>query len=261
MSAVQRFKVRYRSPSFRALRDAGPPTSWLAVSAVCCFIPIAVLYIAGVDNVAALLAVPFLVFAIVARLDRDGWRIRMALAEIAYQQRRRWRWGTLPVEPMTAGAWLSAYPDAPPEVRASVMTTAGRDAEARAVLQASNAEPPADAVRFARMRILFAAEDAGDHSIADAVAALDRAPGFGALPPEERRYQRLTLAWSMAWLRIRSSEPWRHELATVLRPLAPFRAPRRYRLLHILQQYALAIAYLVALATTWLLAALGDALA
>jgi hypothetical protein len=251
VNAVQRFKVRYRSPSFRALRDAGPPTSWLVVSAALCLLPIALLYIAGVDNIVALLAVPFLVFALVGWLDRPGWRIRMALSEVASQQRRRWTWGTLPVDPASAETWLAANPDAPPEVRASVMTTAGRTADARALLEASIPDAPADAVRFARLRILFAAEDAGDHSIADALARLDSTPGFDDLPPDERRYQRLSLAWSMAWLRIRSGDPWRHELATVLRPFAPFRAPGRYRLFHLLQQYALAIAYLVALAATW----------
>jgi hypothetical protein len=256
VSAVRRFKIRYRSPSFRALRDAGPPTSWLVAGAVLCFVPIGLLYVAGADNAAALLTVPFLVFALVARLDRDGWRIRMALSEVAYQQRRRWRWGRLPVDPAAADEWLAAHPDAPPEVRVSVMTTAGREVDARALLQASIAAAPLEAVPFARMRILFAAEDAGRHSIADALAGLESTPGFEELAAEERRYQGLTLAWSMAWLRIRSDEPWRRELATALRPFAPFRAPGRYRLFHILQQYALAIAYLAALAIMWTIDAL-----
>jgi hypothetical protein len=259
VSAVQRFKVRYRSPSFRALRDAGPPTSWLVIGAVLCAIPIAVLYLAGVRNVASLLVVPFFVFALIGWLDRDGWRIRMALSEVAWQQRRRWRWGTLPVDPTTAETWLVAHPDAPPEVRASVMMTAGRTADARALLEASATEAPADAVRFARLRILFAAEDAGDHSIQDALARLEATPGFDELPTDERRYQRLTLAWSMAWLRIRSREAWRRDLAAAFRPMAPFRAPWRYRLFHRLQQYALAIAYIAALGITWLLASLTGA--
>ena len=256
MSAVQRLKVRYRSPSFRALRDAGPPTSWLVIGAVLCAIPIALLYLAGVKNVASLLVVPFFVFALIAWLDRDGWRIRMALSEVAWQQRRRWRWGTLPVDPSTAETWLGSHPDAPPEVRASVMITAGRNADARALLKASGPEAPADAIRFARLRILFAAEDAEDHSIQDALDRLEATPGFDDLQADERRYQRLTLAWSMAWLRIRCREPWRADLATAFRPMAPFRAPGRYRLFHRLQQYALAIAYIVALAVTWLLASL-----
>jgi len=259
LSAVQRFKVRYRSPSFRALRDAGPPTSWLVIGAVLCAIPIGLLYLAGVENVASLLVVPFFVFALIGWLDRDGWRIRMALSEVAWQQRRRWQWGTLPVDPATAETWLASYPDGPPEVRASVMMTAGRSADARLLLDASAPEAPADAVRFARLRILFAAEDAGDHSIQNALERLEATPGFDDLPADERRYQRLTLAWSIAWLRIRSREPWRHDLAAAFRPMAPFRAPRRYRLFHRLQQYALAIAYIVALGVTWLLASLAGA--
>ena len=253
MSAVQRLKVRYRSPSFRAIRNAGPPTSWLVIGGVLSVIPIGLLYVAGVRHIERVLAVPFLVFMLVAWLDRDGWRIRMALAEVASEQRRRWRWGTLPVDPTTAEAWLETHRDAPPEVRASVMTTAGRGAEARALLEAAKSADGADAIRFARLRILFAAEDAGDHSIADALGRLEASPGFLDLPADERRYQRLSLAWSIAWLRIRSREPWRRELATALRALAPFRAPRRYRLFHVLQQYALAIAYLGALAITWLM--------
>jgi hypothetical protein len=259
LSAVQRFKVRYRSPSFRALRDAGPPTSWLVIGAVLCAIPIALLYLAGVNNVASLLVVPFFVFVLIGWLDRDGWRIRMALSEVAWQQRRRWQWGTLPVDPATAETWLASYPDAPPEVRASVMMTAGRNADARVLLGGSEPEASADAIRFARLRILFAAEDTEDHSIPNALERLEATPGFDDLPADERRYQRLTLAWSIAWLRIRSREPWRHDLAAAFRPMAPFRAPRRYRLFHRLQQYALAIAYIVALGVTWLLASLTGA--
>ena len=259
MSAVQRFKVRYRSPSFRALRDAGPPTSWLVIGAVLCAIPIALLYLAGVNNVASLLVVPFFVFVLIGWLDRDGWRIRMALSEVAWQQRRRWQWGTLPVDPATAETWLASYPDAPPEVRGSVMMTAGRNADARVLLGGSEPEASADAIRFARLRILFAAEDTEDHSIPNALERLEATPGFDDLPADERRYQRLTLAWSIAWLRIRSREPWRHDLAAAFRPMAPFRAPRRYRLFHRLQQYALAIAYIVALGVTWLLASLAGA--
>jgi hypothetical protein len=250
VDAVRRFRARYRSPSFRALRDAGPPTTWLVASAVLCLVPIVLLAIAGVD-VVPLLAVPFLVFALVGWLDRTGWRIRMALSEVAAQQRRRWTWGTLPVDPETANTWLATHPEAPPEVRASVMTTAGRDADARALLDAAIPGAAGDAVRFARLRILFGAQDAGDHSIADALARLEATPGFGDLPADDRRYQRLSLAWSMAWLRIRSGDPWRHELATVLPPFAPFRVPGRYRLFHLIQQYALAIAYALALAITW----------
>jgi hypothetical protein len=248
VEAVRRWDARRRSPSARAVRNAGPPTRWLVIASVLSLIPVVLLFAAGVDNVAALFAMPFLAFVIVGRLDRDGWRLRLAMAELAIRQRARWTWGTLPVDPVSAESWLAAHPDAPPDARASVLATAGRYDDARALLAAAKAEAPVDVVRLARLRVAFAAEDAGDPSIADALETLDRVPELGDLPPDERRYQRLSLAWSIAWLRIRSGAAWRDELAAVVRAFAPFRVPMRVRLFLLIQQYALAISYGLALA-------------
>jgi hypothetical protein len=235
------------------MRNAGPPTRWLAIAAVLSAIPIVLLYLVGVDDVTPLLALPFLAFALVGRLDRDGWRIRLAMAELALRQRAHWTWGKLPVDPISAESWLAVHPDAPPEARASVMATAGRYADARALVAAAKAETPVGAVRLARLRTAFAAEDAGDHSIANALEILDRTPELRELPPAEQRYQRLSLAWSMAWLRIRSGDAWRAELAAAIRAFAPFRVPMRVRLFLVIQQYALAIAYVVAVAVVLLI--------
>jgi hypothetical protein len=248
VEAVRRWNARRRSPSARALRDAGPPIRWLLIAAVLSAIPIVLLYAAGVDDIAPLLALPFLAFALVGWLDRDGWRTRLAMAELAIRQRAQWTWGKLPVDPASAESWLAANPDAPPEARASVMATAGRYEDARALVADGRAEAPVGVVRLARLRIAFAAEDAGDQSIAHALEILDRTPELGDLPPDERRYQRLSLAWSMAWLRVRSGEPWRDELAAAIRALAPFRVPMRVRLFLVIQHYALAITYALALA-------------
>src|SRR5262245_23780639 len=122
MDAVRRWNVRRRSPSFRALRNAGPPTSWLVVAGILSLAAITLLFIAGIDDIALLLVLPFLAFVLASWLDRDGWRIRMALAEVAMQQRARWRWGSLPVDAYSAERWLSEHLEAPPEVRASVLT-------------------------------------------------------------------------------------------------------------------------------------------
>jgi hypothetical protein len=248
VEAVRRWNARRRSPSARAVRDAGPPTWWLVVAAVLSLIPVVLLFTAGVDNIAALLAMPFLAFVIVGRLDRNGWRLRLAMAELAVRQRARWTWGTLPIDPKSAESWLAAHPDAPPDARSSVLATAGRDDDARAVLAAAKAEAPIDVVRLARLRIAFAAEGAGGSSIADALDMLDRVPELSDLSADERRYQRLSLAWSIAWLRIRSGEAWRDELAAAVRAFAPFRVPMRVRLFLVIQQYALAISYGLALA-------------
>jgi hypothetical protein len=248
VEAVRRWYARRRSPSIRALREAGPPTWWLVAAALLSLIPVVWLFAAGVNNLLVFFAMPFLAFVVVGALDRDGWRDRMAMAEVAIRQRERWTWGTLPIDPIEAEAWLTAHPEAPPEVRATVMATAGRHGEARTLLAAATADSPLGAVRIARLRILFAAENAGDHSIDDALEALDRTPELAELPADERRYQRLSLAWSIAWLRIRARERWRIELGAVVREFAPFQVPLRYRLFHAVQHYALAISYVLALA-------------
>jgi hypothetical protein len=243
----------------RALREAGPPIRWIVGAIPLALAVVIVLYVAGVENRAALLAVPFVAFVLVCLIDRDGWRIRMAMAEVAGRQRERWRWGTLPIDPLSAETWLTAHADAPPAARASVMATVGRHEEALDLVRSASAETPQDAVNLARLRILFAAEGRGDHSVQDALAALDDALELADVPADERRSQRLALAWSLAWLRIRAGEPWRTDFANAIRDLGPFQVTRRFQVFHAIQQHALPIAYLGALVIVWALG-LGDAL-
>ena len=243
----------------RALREAGPPVRWIIAAIPLAVAVVIVLYVAGVENRAVLLAIPLVAFVVVCLIDRDGWRIRMAMAEVAGRQRERWQWGTLPIDGMSAETWLTAHPDAPPTARASVMATVGRHEEALDLVRSASAETPQDAVNLARLRILFAAEARGDHSVQNALAALDGAPELGGIPSDERRSQRLALAWSLAWLRIRAGEPWRTEFANAIRDLGPFQVTRRFQVFHAIQQYALPIAYVLALLIVWALG-LGDAL-
>jgi hypothetical protein len=243
----------------RALREAGPPIRWIVAAIPLALAVVIVLYVAGVENRAVLVAIPFVAFVLVCLIDRDGWRIRMAMAEVAGRQRERWQWGALPIDALSADAWLAAYPDAPPAARASVMAMVGRHAEALDLVTSASAETPQDTVNLARLRILFAAESDGDHSIGDALATLDAAPEMADAPRDERRSQRLALAWSIAWLRIRAGEPWRTEFAGSIRNLGPFRVTRRFQVFHLVQHYALPIAYVLALLIVWALG-LGDAL-
>jgi hypothetical protein len=259
VEAVRRFNSRRRSPSIRALRDAGPPLRWPIAAGVGSLLLVIVLFIAGVRDSRALLAVPFLVFVAACAADRRGWRVRMATAEVAAEQRARWE-GALPIDPLAADAWLAAHADAPPEVRATVLATAGRPDEARALLERASPRTPLDTIRLERLRLLFSAEAAEDHSIEDALTRLDRVPVLADVPADEQRYQHLSLAWSIAWLRIRAGEPWRDDLAKAVRPFAPFRVPLRFRLVHVIQQYALPIAYVGALLIVWGLGLLDDLL-
>lgn len=219
------------------------------------------LFMAGLRDGRVLVAVPFFVFVAACAADRRGWLIRMATAEVAVRQRERWQWGALPIDPLAADAWLASHTEAPPEVRTTVLATAGRHEEARAVLATASPETSLDRVRIERLRILFAAEAADDHSIADALARLDQIPALADVPADERRYQRLSLAWSIAWLRIRAGEHWRDDLAAAVRPLAPFRVPLRYRIFHGIQQYALPIAYAGALFIVWAIGLLDTVIA
>src|SRR5262245_35832000 len=251
MEAVRRWNSRRRSPSVRALRDAGPPFRWLVVGGVVAILAVVALFLVGIRDTRQLLIVPFAVFVAVCAADRRGWLVRMATAELALRQRERWTWGRLPIEPIAAEAWLSSHADAPADVRATVMTMAGRVGDARVLLDEAAPADPLEAVRLARLRILFAAQAAGDHSIVDPLATLERAPEFDAVPAAEQRYQRLSLAWSIAWLRIKDREPWRDDYGEAIRPLAPFHVPLRYQIFHVVQQYALPIAYVGALLIVW----------
>ena len=243
----------------RALREAGPPVRWIIAAIPAALVAVFVLYVAGVRNQAVLLAIPFVAFVLVGLIDQDGWRIRMAMAEVAGRQRERWQWGRIPIDAISADAWLAAHADAPPAARASMLGTLGRHEEAFELVRSASAETPQDALNLARMRILFASAGRGDRSVEQALAALDAAPEAAAAPPDERRYQRLSLAWSITWLKIRAGEPWRTEFADAIRDLGPFQVTRRYRVFHAIQQFALPIAYIGALLIVWGLG-LGDAL-
>jgi hypothetical protein len=243
---LRRFDARYRSPSFKALRLAGPPVRWLVAAGVAGLAAVIGLWFAGMREPAILIAVPALAFTVACLLDRDGWRIRMATGELAALQRSRWTRGRLPADPASAADWLAANPDAPALDRAAVLVTAGRFAEARALVDATSGATPEEIVRLARMRLTVAAA-AGDTTLDPAaIEAFNRLPELAAVAEPERRYQRLSLAWSIAWLEIRADRPWRRAFTDALRPLGPFRPPARYVAFHAIQHCAFPIAYLLA---------------
>jgi hypothetical protein len=237
----------------RALREAGPPIRWIVAAISLALAAVIILYVAGFENRAVLLAIPFVAFLMVGLLDRDGWRIRMAMAEVATRQREHWRTGTLPIDPPSAEAWLSEHPDARPVERASVLVTVGRREDAIALLDAAVGETPTETVGIARLRLTLDPtidERASERMVLE---RLERLPAFAALPANEQRYQRLAASWSIAWLRIKRGAPWRGAFAAAIRNLGPFHVPRRYRAFHAIQQFALPIAYVLALLIVWVL--------
>jgi hypothetical protein len=157
----------------------------------------------------------------------------------------------LPVDGRTAEEWLRANPDAPILDRAATLVTAGHAREARGLIAGAVGATPEEAVRLARMRLTIAAsldETALDRRVNE---AFEQLPELAALSDAERRYHRLSLAWSAAWIDIHAGRPWRPALAARLRDLGPFRPPFRYAAWHAVAQFALPMTYLL----VWLIVA------
>jgi len=102
--------IRRRLPAAaprRLMRDAGPPTLW-DVGAMLAGLPFLVLAIASSGATRLLAVVVWLVvLAIPAILDRVGWRIRIGMAWLAAEQRRRLGPVRLPRTPAGADRWLN----------------------------------------------------------------------------------------------------------------------------------------------------------
>ena len=241
---------RINAPGQRAMRGAGPPPIPTAVAIVGGVALAGVIWLVRYEDGPPWLAfglIPGTLTAALAVADRDGWRIRAAIATVGLEQVRRWGGaGSMPRTVAAAERWLAdpARADEPPLRRVSVMTVAGRWDAARAALM--GIEPRDDIERASRMRLLAVIDGraAGRIDEAPVRAELDALD----LPPAERRYQRLSLAWSQAWLDIVARRPWRRPFADAIRGLGPFALPARVRLIIAIQQLAAPIACVLAVA-------------
>jgi hypothetical protein len=192
-----------------------------------------------------------LLTGVVAIADRDGWRVREALAFLGLNQRARWRHGSMPEDAEEARAWLNdpANVDATDLERASILIGANRWEDAgQLVAQASGAEEM-EAAALVRMRLTIAAREAGridQTSLRTAVANL---------PESEARYKLLAAAWSQAWLDIQAGRPWRSDLARSVQERGRFQIPTSARVLIAIEQLAAPIAcvaaLLIAVALSW----------
>jgi hypothetical protein len=193
--------------------------------------------------IAAGLLVPRLVPGIA---DRDGWRVRAAMAYVAIEQRRQWRHGRPPITPAAANAWLDgeAGQAATALERAGVMVTAGRRAEALAALDGAAVASDLDRVRQLRLRSTIGAMAGTGEIDLDQVRE-----AAAALPMEQRRYQVVSAAWSQAWLDVNAGRPWRDRFAAVAHEFAPYPLPRPIWAFGVaLQQLVLPISIVLALA-------------
>ena len=222
------------APTRQLIREAGPPNSWQGAAVVGALVVGAMVASLPGAGVVVPAAIALAIATIPAIVDIDGWRIRLAMAWLAAEQRRRISPG-MPRTPAAADRWLAANPDAPPLVHAFVLMLAGRPSEAR---------PPAESApmttaeeRASRARTLYAI-DALTTGTADPGAAL---LAIDELPMNGRPYHRLSLAWSLAWVERANDRPWRGRFAAASRGIGWSEIPRTWLVLLAAQQLLLPI--------------------
>jgi len=229
------------------IADAGPPRPWIVGAfAVAAVLGIVFTYQRVSPPIIAVLVV--LIVTIPAILDTDGWRIRLGMAWLAREQRRRMP--DLPRTPRAADCWLAQHTTTDsPLLRASVLMTAGRNADARQTLEAAPRETAEERARIARMLAALDGLETGTLDPGPALAAIDE------LPPALHRYYRLSLAWSVAWVESTQRRPWRRAFAQASRGIRPSEIPTRILVglsaYELLATLVVALVVLIALALGW----------
>ena len=238
---------RFRSPSGRAIRNAGPRDRDVAAGAILSVAVIAIGWLTGILRSVpwpAWMVIPFVILSAVGVADADGWRIRRAMAYVAIEQRKRWTRGRIPATPSSAQRWLAdpSNADASGLERASALFMTGDAAAASAALDRYVPRDATEAAGLTRMRSVFRARETGVVDM-DAIRAATEGLAYG-----ERRYQLTAAAFSQAWLDIEAGRPWRSAFAQAARTLGPHPVPLRVGLWIAVQELAAPIAVVLATA-------------
>lgn len=243
---------RIRSPSWRAVRNAGPPEWEVLAGAIVSVAVMATAWLTGILRTVPWpfwATIPVFILAIVGIADRDGWRVRRAMAYLAIEQRKRWSHGKIPTTPSGARAWLldPANADAGPSERASALFTAGDVAAASATIDANVPVNPIESASRARLLASFRARQTGIVDMEGIEAATEGLTG------EERRYQLTSAAFSQAWLDIEAGRRWRDRFVVTVRALGPYPVPLRVHTVIVAQELAAPIAVVLGTAFVSLL--------
>ena len=236
---------RFRSPSGRAIRNAGPRDRDVAAGAILSVAVIAIGWLAGILRSVpwpAWMVIPFVILSAVGLADADGLRIRRAMAFVAIEQRRRWTRGQIPATPSLAQRWLTdpSNVDASGLERASVLFITGDVAAATAALDTYVPRDATEVAGLTRMRSVFQARETGVVDM-DGIRAATEGLAYG-----ERRYQLTSAAFSQAWLDIEAGRPWRSAFAQAVRGLGPHPVPVHIALWIAVQELAAPIAVVLA---------------
>ena len=230
------------TPAARRLqRDAGPPNRIVIPALIVGGLLLGTAFAVEDAPRALLIASGLAIMTVPSVVDVDGWRIRLGMAWLALEQRRRSR--EVPFPPRTpAGAerWLDDARTVDAGLaRASALLTAGRPAEARAIVDAYPISSLEDEARVARMRAAIDGLETGTVDATAARAAISRLGGV------DRRYHELSLAWSIAWIAVQNGRPWRADFARASRGVPVSDIPLRYRAWVALQELLLPVVGLV----------------
>jgi hypothetical protein len=207
-------------PARRLLSEAGPPTLWVLVAWVLASALAWILLVQPGPDPRVAVAIAVVIVTIPSVLDVDGWRIRLGMCWLGAEQGRRMP--DIGRTPADADRWLARTgDDAHPLEQASMHLLAGRASEARALVEAAPRDDLEDRARIARMLAAIDGMVTGIVDQGDAQAAIK------ALPPDQRRYHLMSLAWSTAWVAALHRRPWRHDFAIASRGIGPTDVPGR----------------------------------
>jgi hypothetical protein len=180
--------------------------------------------------------IPIAAFIVVGLADRDAIVARRAIIEYSGIQAGRRPQG-YPTDREAADTWLADPENAGenPVRRAYILVLAERADDARAELDRVDASDPSDVASAERLRATWDAADDGtwDASRFEQIVA--------SLPEDERRWQRLALAWMFASDALRRVRPWRDEFVRSVRDLGPWHTPARGWFVIVTQQFTFAI--------------------